>query len=234
MSADSATDSAAQSVQKWVIDSDVEYQLRSYSLGRRLLDKSLSHGSVDLSLRCPNLNAIGWGNESTLVARPLSCHQTLLRLDLSGCLKLKGLPYLALADCRNLVRVVLPQNLELLDEQAIGKFSSLKRIVLPNNLKTIGRCCFGACSSLVEVVFNAELKEIKPYAFQNCVSLVSVTLPNKLTILAEGIFSGCPSLERVCSKNLKTIDNIAFQDCFKLEDFQFGFRRYVWSCLHYV
>jgi len=48
MSAKIITDSAAQSVKKWVIDSDVENQLRSQALKGRLKDKSLSHGSIEL------------------------------------------------------------------------------------------------------------------------------------------------------------------------------------------
>jgi len=52
MSANSATGSAAQSVQKWVIDSDVEHQLHSDDLWRRLSDKSLAYGSIELYLRC--------------------------------------------------------------------------------------------------------------------------------------------------------------------------------------
>jgi len=62
MSAKRTTGSAAPSVQKWVIDSDVEEQLRSGALRERLLDESLSHGSVELYLRCTNLTAIKWGD----------------------------------------------------------------------------------------------------------------------------------------------------------------------------
>ena len=61
MSAKRTTGSVDQSVQKLVIDSDVEDQLRSGALKRRLLDKSLSDGSIELYLRCPNLTATGWG-----------------------------------------------------------------------------------------------------------------------------------------------------------------------------
>jgi len=51
MSAKRATGSAASSVQKWVIDSDVEKQLRSGALVSRLREESLAHGSIKLSLR---------------------------------------------------------------------------------------------------------------------------------------------------------------------------------------
>jgi len=62
MSAKIATGSAAPSVQKWVIEKDVEKQLRSGALIRRLKDQSLSHGSIELFLRCHKLTAIGWDN----------------------------------------------------------------------------------------------------------------------------------------------------------------------------
>ena len=63
MSAKSVTASAAPSVQKLVIDSDVENQLRSRALKIRLKDESLAHGSIELYLKCPNLAAIGWGDQ---------------------------------------------------------------------------------------------------------------------------------------------------------------------------
>ena len=51
MSTNSATSSVAPSVQKLVIDVDVEYQLRSGVLKSLLLDVSLSDGSIELYLR---------------------------------------------------------------------------------------------------------------------------------------------------------------------------------------
>ena len=48
MSAKSVTGSAAQSVKKLIIDSDVEKQLRSDALLDRLRDENLTHGSIEL------------------------------------------------------------------------------------------------------------------------------------------------------------------------------------------
>jgi len=59
MSANISTGLVASSVQKWVIDSDVENQLRSEALWKRLKEKSLSHGTIELYLRCPNLTGVG-------------------------------------------------------------------------------------------------------------------------------------------------------------------------------
>ena len=49
MLAMSSIGSAAVSVKKLIIDSEVENQLRSDALHRRILNKSLSHGSIELS-----------------------------------------------------------------------------------------------------------------------------------------------------------------------------------------
>jgi len=50
MSANIATGSAAQSIEKWVIDVDVEDPLRSDTLKDMLRDESLSQGSIELFL----------------------------------------------------------------------------------------------------------------------------------------------------------------------------------------
>jgi len=82
MSAKSATGSAAQSVQKLVIEKDVEHQLRSKALKRRLQEESLADGSIELYLSCLDLKTIDrWGNKQPFGACP-----SLLRVDLSGCL----------------------------------------------------------------------------------------------------------------------------------------------------
>ena len=76
MSANSATGSAVQSVQKLIIDSDVENQLRLWALKKRLRDESLSRGSIELYVMCSNLAAIGWGEN-----QPFNECYSLLRVD---------------------------------------------------------------------------------------------------------------------------------------------------------
>jgi len=105
MSANSATGSAAPSVQKWIINSDVENQLHSEALKRRLRDESLSHASIELFLRCHNLTAIGWGK-----LQPFSLCPSLLRVDLTGCPKLESTPDAAFGGCPNLVSVVFGEH----------------------------------------------------------------------------------------------------------------------------
>ena len=134
MSLDSATGSAAPSIQKWVIDSDVENQLRSGALRTRLKDKSLSHGSIELHWRCSNLTLNEWRENP-----PLAMCPSLLRVDLSGCPKLKSIPFGTFAVCTHLVSIVFGEhsNITNLDKRAFQDCSALTSITLPNNLKII-------------------------------------------------------------------------------------------------
>ena len=105
MSAQRETGSAAPSVQKWVIKEEVENELRSGALKSRLLDKSLSHGSVELFLKCPNLTEIG-----SIVYQPFCLCTSLLRIDLYGCRNLESIPKVTFAGCEHLVSVVFGEH----------------------------------------------------------------------------------------------------------------------------
>ena len=105
MLATSATSSVAPSVQKLVLEKDTENQLRSGALKRWLRDVSLSHGSTELSLKCPNLTAISLTNEQQFNLCP-----SLLRVDLSGCPKLESIPKLTFASFEHLVSVVFGEH----------------------------------------------------------------------------------------------------------------------------
>jgi len=201
-----------------IIDSDIEYQLRSGALKRRLLDASLSQGSIEFYLRYTNLNAIVWGKK-----QPFGGCISLLRVDLSGCPKLESIPKLTFGSCRHLASVVFGEhsNITNLGEAAFNECSALTSITLPDKLEIIEPGVLSKCSALERVVCNKNLKTIDEGAFQFCFALKSITLPDKLARIEQLAFNTCTSLERVvCNKNLKTIDQSAFQACSKLEDVQ--------------
>ena len=143
MSTKSVTGSAAQSVQNWIIENNVEYQLRTHALKTMLMDESLSHGSIELFLRCPNLTAIGCGGR-----QPFSDFPSLLRVDLSGCPKLESIPEMTFADCRHLVSVVFGEhsNITNLGVAAFQYCYALTSITLPDKLKFIERMVFSGCT----------------------------------------------------------------------------------------
>jgi len=104
--------SATPKVRKVVVENDVEYQIRSGGLRERLENRCLAPGSIELSLRCPNLTAVGWGDEISVATRPLSHLESLLRIDLSGCPKLESIPEMAFGYCEHLVSVIFNEQLK--------------------------------------------------------------------------------------------------------------------------
>ena len=214
MLANIATGSAAPSVQKLIIEVDVENQLRSQALLRRLQDKRLSRDSTVLYLRCYNLTAIGWGNQQAFSQCP-----SLLRVDLSGLPKLESIPELAFAECHHLVSVVFGEhsNITNLGPAAFSDCYALVSVSLPDKLEIIEELAFAECSSLERVVCNEHLKIM----FQNCSAFTIITLLGKLEVIEELAFAMCTSLKSVvCNKTLKTIGDGAFQYCSKLKDVQ--------------
>jgi len=215
MSAKSATGSAAPSVQKWVIDSDIEYQLRSGALLRRLQNEGLSHGSIELSLRCSNLIAIGRGEQ-----QPFSDLPSLLRVELSGCPKLESIPKMMFSRYPHLVSVVFGEhsNIKNIGTWAFQYCSALTSITLPNKLKIIEYRVFTECTSLERVVCNKKLKTIGFCAFQHCSALTSVTLPDKLEVIGFCAFQHCSALTSVTLPDkLEFIEKLAFGDYTSLE-----------------
>ena len=183
-----------------------------------MANKSLSHGSIELYLRCHNFTTIGWGKQEAFSG----CH-SLLRVDLLGCPKLENIPDCAFGDCHHLVSVVFGEhsNISNFGYGAIHQCFALTSITLPNKLEVIEKLTFAKCTSLKHVVWNKNLKTIGAGAFQQCSALKKITLPDKLEIIEELTFAECTSLKRVvCNKNLKTIDYCAFKSCSKLEDVQ--------------
>jgi len=194
MSAKRSNGSAAPSVQKWVINSDVEKQFRT-ALYWRLKNESLSIGSIELYLRYPNLTAIGWGEPSDNT-RPLGRQKSLLRIDLSGCPKLESIPEAAFSGSSHLVSAVFGEhsNITKLGWEALGNCSALTSIILPNKLEVIENLAFENCTSLERVVFNKNLETIDEYAFVGCSKLEDVQLASSSISFGSVPFGGCNRL----------------------------------------
>ena len=65
----------------------------------------------------------------------------------------------------NVKNIVLPEGLEVIDDNAFCGFKNLEEINLPSTLVRIGDNAFTNCSSLANVAFPEGLKEIGKSAF---------------------------------------------------------------------
>ena len=164
-------------------------------------------------------------------------------VDLSGSPNLVVIGQQAFLNCRNLEKIILPENLEEIQYAAFNGCSNLKEIVLPNKVRRIAEHCFSNCTALETVKLPRRLQKIGKEAFYNCSNLQNIELPSTLTRIDSGAFERCTNLiqieiphrvteisERVFAKtgltNVTITDNIqdikeqAFFDCKNLMDIE--------------
>ena len=130
----------------------------------------------------------------------------------------KKIGYSAIANCRLLERVILPDSMESITRYAFNCDISLSYVHLPANLQSIGQDAFMGCYSLENIKIPDSVSVIDTLAFDDCMNLKKIVLPEKITSVKEGTFSICDNLTEVFfPKNLKTIEKDAFSDCFSLK-----------------
>ncbi len=112
-----------------------------------------------------------------------------------------------------LKKVILPDSVTTVDEDAFYRTKSLEEIRLPAGLKTIGPRAFRGCESLKQIELPEGLESIGRAAFDEC-GLESVTLPSSLNSIGGMPFGRCGSLQeiRVSEKNTayRDIDGVLF------------------------
>lgn len=114
----------------------------------------------------------------------------------------------------NVTKIVLPNGLKNIEENAFAYCTSLEEIVIPDTVEYIGDNAFLGCSSLKSIEIGASTRFIGVGAFQDCVSLETVTLKNGLEEIGMQAFYGCTSLRAIeIPKNVFKIGMGAFYGC---------------------
>lgn len=133
----------------------------------------------------------------------------------------------AFKGCSALQSVTIGANVETIDEYAFSDTSShqkdceaLKTVEFASGscLKTIGQGAF-ANTGLTAIKLPETLETIGQYAFIYT-PLTEIEIPANVKTLGRGAFIGCAKLEKVEFKgnNLKTIEEVMFQDCTALTE----------------
>ena len=71
--------------------------------------------------------------------------------------------------CEDLIRIIIPQNVNIIDEHAFANCTNLARITLNTSLTTIGIYAFGNCSSLKTITIPSSVTTIRGSAFKKCI-----------------------------------------------------------------
>ena len=94
-------------------------------------------------------------------------------------------------------KVIIPNNIQTIGEEAFVECSNLKEIILPESVITIGAGAFGYCSNLEEIIIPEGVTKIEAVTFNECESLVNVNLPSTLESIDVGAFWKCESLKEI-------------------------------------
>ena len=83
-----------------------------------------------------------------------------------------------LRGCRSLTKVVLPDSITEIGNEAFAGCSSLASITVPGSVTSIGDSAFSFCSSLASISIPDSVTSIGYRAFACCSSLASITIPD--------------------------------------------------------
>ena len=92
--------------------------------------------------------------------------------------------------------------------------SEVVRFVVPEGVERIEEHAFSFCTGVKEVVLSETVREIAEYAFSDCKSLESVLLPASLEVIGKDCFSGCSHLRMIevagDSQRFKSFDGVLY------------------------
>ena len=116
-------------------------------------------------------------------------------------------------------RVVVPEGIEHIAEEAFAGNEAIDRVILPKSLKSIGAYAFKDCLLLQTAVLPEGLEKIGRGAFANCVKLIRLHLPEPVTKVEAETFRHCRALREITfGPKLTAIGEQAFYRCPALKD----------------
>lgn len=120
----------------------------------------------------------------------------------------------AFASCRSLKSVTLPKGVKRIERGAFAACDKLKSINFPNTLEYIDDCAFSGCESLTKAIIPDSVKEMGDEVFDNCGSLTEVRLPDGLTKIDARMFCYCDKLKNVnIPDGVTLVGDDAFRNC---------------------
>ena len=110
-----------------------------------------------------------------------------------------------------LSKIILPDSLQSIGEEAFEYCESLTEIDLPDSLQSIGDSAFSGCR-LTEIDLPDSLQSIGDWAFSGC-RLTEIDLPASLQSVGDSAFSGCRLTEINLPDSLQSVWDSAFSGC---------------------
>lgn len=95
----------------------------------------------------------------------------------------------AFSDRHYIKKIVLPNSLTAIEDQAFERCMALTDINIPLSLRSIGKYSFSYCNSLPAIELNEGLLKISSHAFHNCIALAMIKIPDSVNEIGDNPFT---------------------------------------------
>ena len=129
--------------------------------------------------------------------------------------KVTRIGYQAFAGQKTLVKIDIPDNIEVLFPEAFGGNHSLKSVSLSKNLRVIEREAFFYCTKLEAIELPSNLRRIESRAFYACSSLAELHIPENIVSL--GYIGTIGAVYNEVKNGAVIIEEQAFAKCENLK-----------------
>lgn len=138
--------------------------------------------------------------------------------------KTKRVQAFTFQNCNQLKKLILPETITHIDEQAFECCTELMEFKIPDSLRTITNKCFRGCTNLMKVAFgNSSVTKIESNAFSGCSNLLEINLPDRIECIETMAFAYCDSLQEIrIPSAMKEIADYTFYECTSLENIDFS------------
>lgn len=113
----------------------------------------------------------------------------------------------AFYDCKNLINLILPDEIKSIGKGSFCCCVNLNTIKLPANLTHIGNDAFSSCDSLSDISLPDSLSFIGDNAFHSCKKFSSIILPPNLTHIGRTAFNNIQFDTIVCKTPFFKFEN---------------------------
>ena len=121
------------------------------------------------------------------------------------------------AGCRNLKKIVIPQNITRIGESCFYG-SDVRDVYMFDSVEYIDEQAFDGCSELRNIRLSSSIDRIYANTFRSCEKLARIYIPSGVTQIDDNAFQSCSSLKEVSiPDSVDTIGNDVFAFCSKLK-----------------
>ena len=129
-------------------------------------------------------------------------------------------------DGRTSVQYDIPEGTNIIGDSAFKGCDSLTKVILNDEISIIESFSFENCSSLKEINFPENLTHIGLSAFKRCSYLKEISLPSSINKIMSSAFDSCTSLKSIAFKG--TVDQWIFID--KVNSWDYNIPLYTIYC----